>query len=103
MGPLFTFIKPGAELRSKSKSGEGSKQSPWPWTGSDVLFSREPAAGGSEQMRKIGGGSLCYGSLVRKCQFSDHVEILFSVDCELDQDMPVRRDKVSKTNPWVRE
>lgn len=51
---------------------------------------------------KGGGGSLSYRSLSRKCQFSGHVKILFSVNCELDQDIPVSRDKVVKTDPWVR-
>jgi hypothetical protein len=42
------------------------------------------------------GGSLSYKWLSRKCQFSGHVKILFSVNCELDQDIPVSRDVVVK-------
>lgn len=48
------------------------------------------------------GGSLCYRSLERKCRFNGHVEIVFSVNCELDQNIPVSRDKAAKTDPWVR-
>lgn len=48
---------------------------------------------------KAGGGSLQYGSLARKCQFSGHVEISFSVNCELNQDIPVSRNMVAKTDP----
>lgn len=43
-----------------------------------------------------GAQSLRYRSLARRCQFSGHVEMLFSVNCDLDQDIPVSRDKVAK-------
>jgi hypothetical protein len=44
-------------------------------------------------MSERGGESLRYRSIMRKCQFSDYGEIIFSVNCELDQDIPVNRDK----------
>lgn len=37
-----------------------------------------------------------------KCQFSDHVKILFAAYCALDLDIPVNMDKVMKTN-WLGE
>lgn len=58
----------------------------------------EPAAAvasGSGQMRERGRRSLSYKSLARKCQFSGHVEILFSVNCELDQDIPESMSKAA--------
>lgn len=50
-----------------------------------------------------GGGveNLLFGSLERKYQFGSHVEIMFSADCGLDQDIPVNRVKVSKTHFWL--
>ena len=37
--------------------------------------------------------------VILKCQFSGHVEILLAAYCELDWDIPVRRDKAAKTDP----
>lgn len=58
------------------------------------------ATGMSEQMREGGGGRLCYTT---DHYFSGHVEILRSAYCEVDQDIPVSRDKVAKIDPWMRE
>ena len=46
--------------------------------------------------------SLYYGLLARdlfKVPVSGHVEIFLSAYCELDQDIPVSKDKLAKTNP----
>ena len=40
--------------------------------------------------------------LARKCQFGGHVEILLASYCELDWDVPVSRNKATKTNTWMR-
>lgn len=39
----------------------------------------------------------------KRCQFSGHIEILLSANCELDQNTAINRDKAAKTDPWVRE
>lgn len=67
------------------------------WHGS---ISHSGGQGESKGAKGRGKPKLAYAGkrVVLKCQFSSHVEILLAVYCALDQDIPVNRDKVAKTN-----